>query len=93
MRPYLPHMCMCVRAQEEQDDDDEDYAVAEQCLDRLASAVDSSIILPMFLNIIQSLLLSGGSAWKEGHAGMMAISCIAEGCHDDLLPHLPTLLQ
>jgi importin-5 len=74
------------------DDDAENYAVAEQALDRLSCALGGDYLAQILMNAIPNMI--GNSAdWKQRHAGLMAISCIAEGCHDQLEAFLPAVLQ
>lgn len=75
----------------QEDDNDEDYAVAEQALDRISCALGCEQLLFLFISILEKLVPSND--WKQRHAAMMAISCIAEGVESYLGKHLNALLE
>ncbi|KAJ3043950.1 hypothetical protein HK097_001614 [Rhizophlyctis rosea] len=63
---------------EDDDDADANYMIASQALDRLALALGGKTLLPPAFDAIPRML--GDQAWPQRHAGLMAISAIAEGC-------------
>ncbi|XP_034029930.1 importin-5 [Thalassophryne amazonica] len=70
-------------ADELEDDDFDSNAVAgESALDRIACGLGGKIILPMIKQHIMQMLQN--SDWKYRHAGLMALSAIGEGCHQQM---------
>ncbi|XP_051983041.1 importin-5 [Xyrauchen texanus] len=70
-------------ADELEDDDFDSNAVAgESALDRIACGLGGKIVLPMIKQHIMQMLQN--SDWKYRHAGLMALSAIGEGCHQQM---------
>ncbi|TWW64295.1 Importin-5 [Takifugu flavidus] len=70
-------------ADELEDDDFDSNAVAgESALDRIACGLGGKIILPMIKQHIMQMLQN--TDWKYRHAGLMALSAIGEGCHQQM---------
>ncbi|XP_068612345.1 LOW QUALITY PROTEIN: importin-5 [Brachionichthys hirsutus] len=70
-------------ADELEDDDVDSNAVAgESALDRIACGLGGKIILPMIKQHITQMLHNVD--WKYRHAGLMALSAIGEGCHQQM---------
>uniref|UniRef100_A0A8C7Y6C8 Karyopherin (importin) beta 3 n=1 Tax=Oryzias sinensis TaxID=183150 RepID=A0A8C7Y6C8_9TELE len=70
-------------ADELEDDDFDSNAVAgESALDRIACGLGGKIILPIIKQHIMQMLQN--SDWKYRHAGLMALSAIGEGCHQQM---------
>nr|CAG4643007.1 EOG090X00U8 [Ilyocryptus agilis] len=74
-----------------EEDNDSNSVVAEAALDRLACGIGGKTVLP---HIIQSLpgMLSNPD-WKYRHAALMAVSAIGEGCHKEMEPLLPQIMD
>ncbi|XP_037552498.1 importin-5 isoform X2 [Nematolebias whitei] len=71
------------QADELEDDDFDSNAVAgESALDRIACGLGGKIILPMIKQHIMQMLQNPD--WKYRHAGLMALSAIGEGCHQQM---------
>ncbi|KAJ3099290.1 hypothetical protein HDU96_010749 [Phlyctochytrium bullatum] len=85
------------------EDGDEFHIVAEQAMDRISLSLGnlfaiSSLtqkggrsVLPITFNILPSML--GNSSWSQRHAGLMAISVIAEGCKDVMIEKLSDIVE
>ncbi|CAB1327664.1 unnamed protein product [Coregonus sp. 'balchen'] len=70
-------------ADELEDDDFDSNAVAgESALDRMACGLGGKIVLPMIKQHIMTMLQNPD--WKYRHAGLMALSAIGEGCHQQM---------
>uniref|UniRef100_A0A3P8XB24 TOG domain-containing protein n=1 Tax=Esox lucius TaxID=8010 RepID=A0A3P8XB24_ESOLU len=70
-------------ADELEDDDFDSNAVAgESALDRIACGLGGKIVLPMIKQHIMTMLQNPD--WKYRHAGLMALSAIGEGCHQQM---------
>uniref|UniRef100_A0AAX7UYL1 TOG domain-containing protein n=1 Tax=Astatotilapia calliptera TaxID=8154 RepID=A0AAX7UYL1_ASTCA len=70
-------------ADELEDEDFDSNAVAgESALDRIACGLGGKIILPMIKQHIMQMLQNPD--WKYRHAGLMALSAIGEGCHQQM---------
>ncbi|XP_061745785.1 importin-5 [Nerophis ophidion] len=70
-------------ADELEDDDFDSNAVAgESALDRIACGLGDKIILPLIKHNIMQMLQN--TDWKYRHAGLMALSAIGEGCHQQM---------
>ncbi|CAL1597860.1 unnamed protein product [Knipowitschia caucasica] len=71
------------QADELEDDDFDSNAVAgESALDRIACGLGGKIILPIIKQHIMQMLQN--QDWKYRHAGLMALSAIGEGCHQEM---------
>lgn len=70
----------------EEDDFDSNAVAAESALDRLACGLGGKVVLPMTKEHIMQMLQSHD--WKCRHAGLMALSAIGEGCHQQMEPIL-----
>ncbi|XP_055020166.1 importin-5 [Boleophthalmus pectinirostris] len=71
------------QADELEDDDFDSNAVAgESALDRIACGLGGKIILPIIKQHIMQMLQNPD--WKYRHAGLMALSAIGEGCHQQM---------
>ncbi|ORZ27705.1 importin subunit beta-3, partial [Lobosporangium transversale] len=62
-----------------EDDEEENYVLGEHAMDRLARALGSKAMLPVCFQYIPQLL-GNQQDWTARHAGLMAVSSIAEGC-------------
>ncbi|KAI5269261.1 Importin-5 [Manis pentadactyla] len=70
-------------ADELEDDDFDSNAVAgESALDRMACGLGGKLVLPMIKEHIMQMLQNAD--WKYRHAGLMALSAIGEGCHQQM---------
>ncbi|XP_077408613.1 importin-5 [Vanacampus margaritifer] len=70
-------------ADELEDDDFDSNAVAgESALDRIACGLGGKVILPLIKQHIRQMLQN--TDWKYRHAGLMALSAIGEGCHQQM---------
>uniref|UniRef100_A0A8C4VTI8 Importin-5 n=1 Tax=Gopherus evgoodei TaxID=1825980 RepID=A0A8C4VTI8_9SAUR len=70
-------------ADELEDDDFDSNAVAgESALDRMACGLGGKLVLPMIKEHIMQMLQIPD--WKYRHAGLMALSAIGEGCHQQM---------
>ncbi|XP_043927244.1 importin-5 [Protopterus annectens] len=70
-------------ADELEDDDFDSNAVAgESALDRVACGLGGKLVLPMIKEHIMQMLQNPD--WKYRHAGLMALSAIGEGCHQQM---------
>ncbi|KAI5141125.1 Importin-5 [Manis pentadactyla] len=70
-------------ADELEDDDFDSNAVAgESALDRMACGLGGKLVLPMIEEHIMQMLQNAD--WKYRHAGLMALSAIGEGCHQQM---------
>ncbi|XP_018581489.1 importin-5 [Scleropages formosus] len=70
-------------ADELEDDDFDSNAVAgESALDRIACGLGGKTVLPMIKQHIMQMLQNPD--WKYRHAGLMALSAIGEGCHQQM---------
>nr|XP_057906646.1 importin-5 [Doryrhamphus excisus] len=79
-------------ADELEDDDFDSNAVAgESALDRIACGLGDKIILPLIKQHIMQMLHH--SDWKYRHAGLMALSAIGEGCHQQMEATLNDIVE
>uniref|UniRef100_A0A4W4FHQ4 TOG domain-containing protein n=1 Tax=Electrophorus electricus TaxID=8005 RepID=A0A4W4FHQ4_ELEEL len=70
-------------ADELEDDDFDSNAVAgESALDRVACGLGGKMVLPMIKQHIMQMLQNPD--WRYRHAGLMALSAIGEGCHQQM---------
>ncbi|KAJ7415326.1 Importin-5 [Willisornis vidua] len=70
-------------ADELTDDDYDSNAVAgESALDRMACGLGGKLVLPMIKEHIMQMLQNPD--WKYRYAGLMALSAIGEGCHQQM---------
>ncbi|XP_049976984.1 importin-5-like isoform X2 [Alexandromys fortis] len=70
-------------ADELEDDDFNSNAVAgESALDRMACGLGGKLVLPIIKGHIMQMLQNPD--WKCRHAGLMALSAIGEGCHQQM---------
>jgi len=77
---------------EEEDQDLKSNALSgEASLDRLASALRGGTILPRLTTLLPALMSSPD--WKARHAGLIAISAIAEGCNSQMAKILPDITK
>eukprot|EP01090_Pellita_catalonica_P016710 TRINITY_DN4861_c0_g1_i1.p1 TRINITY_DN4861_c0_g1~~TRINITY_DN4861_c0_g1_i1.p1 ORF type:complete len:1108 (-),score=211.60 TRINITY_DN4861_c0_g1_i1:685-3954(-) len=65
--------------------------IGDECLDRIAMKLGGPVIVPPLFKLIDVLLKN--SDWKHRHTGLMALSLVAEGCSDYLMPHLPDIVN
>ncbi|GMR32385.1 hypothetical protein PMAYCL1PPCAC_02580 [Pristionchus mayeri] len=72
-------------------DEEETVAVGESSLDRIACALNGKIIVPIFLQLANQLLLD--SDWKKRHAGLMGLSTIGEGCQRTMEPTIVEIVR
>ncbi|UYV65910.1 IPO5 [Cordylochernes scorpioides] len=73
--------------------DEDDMAVfGESSLDRIACALGGRIMLPLVTPSLQQLLGAEGE-WQARHAALMALSAIGEGCHKQMEPLMPTVVE
>lgn len=73
------------------EDQDEMYSAAKQSLDRLALKLGGEVMLPPLFQWLPQMLDSQN--WRERHAALMAISNVAEGCRDVMMPKLNDVLD
>ncbi|KAG7268938.1 hypothetical protein CRUP_002934 [Coryphaenoides rupestris] len=66
----------------EEDDLDSNAVAGESALDRVACGLGGKIVLPMIKQHIMEMLQNPD--WKYRHAGLMALSAIGEGCHQQM---------
>lgn len=76
----------------EDDDFDSNLIIGETSLDRLATSLGGKTVLPLAINQI-SAMLGDSQDWKRRHAGLMALSTLGEGCHDQMLPMLKQIVE
>lgn len=72
-------------------DDDEPDAIGESALDRVANALGGKVLLPILLPELTAMLSK--PEWQARHAALMAFSCSGEGCHDQLMKVLDTIVN
>ncbi len=65
--------------------------IGESCLDRLACSIGGKTILPLAITSISQMLQN--TDWKHRFAALMAISAVGEGCHDQMTPILPQIVD
>ncbi|KAJ3226185.1 Importin-5 [Clydaea vesicula] len=70
---------------------EEDSIYGEQAMDRISRALGGRIVLPITFTIIPQLL--GSARWQNRHAGLMAISAIAEGCQAIMAAELDKIIS
>ncbi|XP_023601082.1 ran-binding protein 6 isoform X2 [Myotis lucifugus] len=75
----------------EEDDFDSNAVAAESALDRLACGLGGKLVLPITKEHIMQMLQSPD--WKYRHAGLMALSAIGEGCHQQMEPILDEMVN
>ncbi|ODQ67906.1 Karyopherin functions in nuclear transport of protein [Nadsonia fulvescens var. elongata DSM 6958] len=73
------------------DDNDEEAVAARQSLDRLSLRLSGEVMLPPLFQWLPRMI--GSENWREKHAALMAISSIAEGCRDLMIPELDKVLD
>ncbi|KAG7467002.1 hypothetical protein MATL_G00148650 [Megalops atlanticus] len=66
----------------EDDDFDSNAVAGESALDRMACGLGGKIVLPVIKQHIMQMLQNPD--WKYRHAGLMALSAIGEGCHQQM---------
>ncbi|KAM8975291.1 importin-5 [Pelodytes ibericus] len=66
----------------ENDDFDSNAVAGESALDRMACGLGGKIVLPMIKEHIMQMLQNPD--WKYRYAGLMALSAIGEGCHQQM---------
>uniref|UniRef100_A0A670KFK1 Importin-5 n=1 Tax=Podarcis muralis TaxID=64176 RepID=A0A670KFK1_PODMU len=66
----------------EDDDFDSNAVAGESALDRMACGLGGKLVLPMIKEHIMQMLQNPD--WKCRHAGLMALSAIGEGCHQQM---------
>lgn len=67
------------------------HVIGETSLDRLACSVGGKTVLPLVLASLTPMLQN--SDWKHRFAALMAVSAVGEGCHDQMLPILKTMVD
>jgi len=77
---------------EDADDGTSNAIVAQEDLDRICMALGGEVVVPIVFNHIPNFL-SNRENWKFRFVGLMALSMVAEGCHDYLLPNLEQIVQ
>lgn len=73
------------------DDDDEVYSASKHSLDRLALKLGGEVVLPKLFQWLPQLCNS--EQWRERHAALMALSNVAEGCADVMIPEIPSIID
>lgn len=73
------------------DESSANWAVGEQAIDRLARKLGAKAVIPPAFTYLPSMLSS--SDWRQRHAGLMAISSIAEGCEKYMKAELSKILD
>ncbi|XP_072884532.1 importin-5 isoform X2 [Hemitrygon akajei] len=66
----------------EDDDFDSNAVAGESALDRIACGLGGKVVLPLIKEHIMQMLQN--SDWRYRHAGLMALSAIGEGCHQQM---------
>uniref|UniRef100_A0A4W3GRT8 Karyopherin (importin) beta 3 n=1 Tax=Callorhinchus milii TaxID=7868 RepID=A0A4W3GRT8_CALMI len=66
----------------EDDDFDSNAVAGESALDRIACGLGGKVVLPLIKEHIMQMLQN--PEWKYRHAGLMALSAIGEGCHQQM---------
>ncbi|XP_060681846.1 importin-5 [Hemiscyllium ocellatum] len=66
----------------EDDDFDSNAVAGESALDRIACGLGGKVVLPLIKEHIMQMLQNPD--WKYRHAGLMALSAIGEGCHQQM---------
>merc|ERR1719228_1166318 len=74
-----------------EEDNDSNAVVAESALDRLACGLGGKSIFPHILQMTPTMLQH--QDWKYRHAALMAISAAGEGCHKQMEPFLPQVME
>ncbi|KAI1316705.1 hypothetical protein EDD11_009594 [Mortierella claussenii] len=76
------------------DDEDQEanYVVGEHAMDRLARALGGKAMLPVSFQYVPQML-ANNQDWKSRHAGLMAVSAIAEGCARIMEAELPKIIH
>jgi len=75
----------------QEDDNDSNAVVAESALDRLACGLGGKTVFPHIMQITPTMLQNPD--WKFRHAAMMALSASGEGCHKQMEPYLPEIMD
>ncbi len=75
----------------QEEDSDSNAVVAECALDRLACGLGGKSVFPHIMSITPTMLQSPD--WKHRHAALMAISASGEGCHKQMEPYLPQVMD
>ncbi|XP_065207829.1 importin-5 [Planococcus citri] len=73
------------------EDNENNNVVAESSIDRLACGLGGKIVLPHIISNIPAML--SNSDWRFRHAALMAISAVGEGCHKQMEPLLPQIIE
>nr|CAG4651581.1 EOG090X00U8 [Triops cancriformis] len=74
-----------------EEDNDSNHVVAESALDRLACGLGGKTVLPHVLSNIPTMMSNPN--WQYRHAALMAISAVGEGCHKQMEPMLPQIMD
>jgi len=80
-----------VNDEPEEEDSDNNNVVAESALDRLACGLGGKTVFPHIMQLTPTMLQS--QDWKVRHAALMAISASGEGCHKQMEPFLPQVME
>ena len=75
----------------EDEEDDSNAVVGESSLDRLSCALGGKTVLSYILTTVQTMLQNPD--WRYRHAGLMALSATAEGCHKEMSAILDDLVN
>lgn len=73
------------------EDNENNNVIAESSIDRLACGLGGKIVLPHVISNIPAML--SNSDWRYRHAALMAISAVGEGCHKQMEPLLPQIID
>ena len=76
----------------EEEDYESNIIIGETSLDRLATSLGGKTVMPLAITQI-SAMLGDQANWKSRHAGLMALSVLGEGCHDQMLPNLKQIVE
>eukprot|EP00271_Cylindrocystis_brebissonii_P019237 TRINITY_DN5787_c0_g1_i1.p1 TRINITY_DN5787_c0_g1~~TRINITY_DN5787_c0_g1_i1.p1 ORF type:complete len:1153 (+),score=248.27 TRINITY_DN5787_c0_g1_i1:117-3461(+) len=79
-----------VDKEDDLESDSTDYEMAQECLDRVALALQGNSLLPVASQLLPPYLAD--SDWKKRHAGLIALSQIAEGCAKVMITSLDSVV-
>lgn len=74
-----------------EDDEEVEFDTARQALDRVALRLGGQDLAPALFQYLPGMLQS--LEWRDRLAALMAISSVAEGCVDFLIPEIPRILD
>ncbi|GAB6024224.1 hypothetical protein CHUAL_008922 [Chamberlinius hualienensis] len=74
-----------------EDDSDSNAVVGESALDRMACGLGGKTVLHQLIAQVSPML--SAPEWQRRHAALMAISSVGEGCHKQMEPLLPQIMD